>query len=468
MKSIVAAKAYKILFLVVSLFVVAACDKNDPEPSSPNEHVNSWIYESMQFWYYWASDLPGDPDKTIEPDPFFKSLLNSQDRFSWIQPNFTELLNSLRGVSKEDGFELALYREASDNNNVIAQIVYVKQNSPASAAGLKRGDIINQINGTQITVDNYQEVLKKLSENHTITYRPIDVEAKTHGTPQTISLAPIEYAENPNHLNKVFTYNDRVIGYYVYNLFSEGPTSGSKEYSNEMDNIFASFKSQNITDLIVDLRFNSGGAESAAQNLASLISNNLGTSTVFVKHEYNDKVEEEIKKDPNLGEGFLTVPFLSKSQSVGSQLRLNRVYILTGSRTASASELIINSLKPFMDVYLVGNTTVGKNVGSISLYDEEDPDNTWGIQPIVVKLFNSQNQSDYSQGFAPQTLNVDNALYLYPLGDARESLLQNALFQITGQSSIGREADTEKAGELIFHSLDLKRRSGVLTVKSPF
>jgi C-terminal processing protease CtpA/Prc len=459
--------AYKLLFLAITL-LLSACDKNDPSPASPNEHVNSWIYDNMKAWYYWTAEIPADPEKSLEPEAFFESLLSEEDRFSWIQEDFTELLNSLRGVSKEAGFEFALYRESNDNNNVIAQVLYVKNNSPASSAGLKRGDVISQINGVQLTVDNYPSILSKLSENHSLTYKPIDYETRTLDATQTVNLVPVEYAENPNYLNKVFTYNDRKIGYYVYNLFSEGPEASSKTYTTEMDNVFSSFKSQGITDLVIDLRFNSGGVESAAQNLASLIVNGASPTTVFARHEYNDQITAEIKSNPNLGEGFLNVPFLSKTQNVGPLLRDSRVYILTGSRTASASELIINGLKPFMDVYLIGNTTVGKNVGSISLYDEEDPENTWGIQPIVTKMFNSQNQSDYTNGFNPQTLDVDNGLYLYPLGDPRENLLNKALLQITGLGSVSRPAETQKAGELLFHSLDLKRRSGVLTVDLPF
>jgi carboxyl-terminal processing protease len=157
-----------------------------------------------------------------------------------------------------------------------------------------------------------------------------------------------------------------------------------------------------------------------------------------------------------------------KSQNISSQLQDNRVYILTGSRTASASELIINGLKPFMDVYLVGDTTIGKNVASISIYDDQDPENKWGMQPIVAKLFNSQGQSDYSHGFIPQIIDHDNSLYLYPLGDAREALLSKAIEQITGIGSISRSADREKAGELLYHSLDGKKRTGLVTLDLKF
>ncbi|HEX8059712.1 MAG TPA: S41 family peptidase, partial [Cyclobacteriaceae bacterium] len=168
------------------------------------------------------------------------------------------------------------------------------------------------------------------------------------------------------------------------------------------------------------------------------------------------------------GESYLSVPFLAKSQNVGSQLRDNQVYVLTGSRTASASELIINGLKPFMDVFLVGGKTIGKNVGSITIYNENDPNNKWGMQPIVTKLLNNAGQSDYTNGFTPQIQSDDNSLYLYPLGDPREVLLGKAITQITGIAQPARTLKTENAGELIYHSLDMKKRSGVVDVDLPF
>lgn len=157
--------AYSFILLLI---VLPSCNKDEPE--HPNEYVNDWIYTNMDFWYYWNNTLPTNPDKTLEHEEFFKSLLNASDRFSWIQDNFKELQNSLQGISKEAGYELALYRESTDNNNVLAQIVYVKPNSPASNAGLHRGDLITKINSEQLTLSNYQALLGAISENHTITY----------------------------------------------------------------------------------------------------------------------------------------------------------------------------------------------------------------------------------------------------------------------------------------------------------
>jgi hypothetical protein len=117
-----------------------------------------------------------------------------------------------------------------------------------------------------------------------------------------------------------------------------------------------------------------------------------------------------------------------------------------------------------MDVFLIGDVTVGKNVGSISLYEEDDPEITWGMQPIVVKIFNSQNQSDYSNGFTPNITDNDNSLTLYPLGDVREALLSQAIGHITGTGSSGRKRTEANVRRSVGHSLDLKRRSNQLVI----
>ena len=115
------------LILALSI-AVSSCDEDDDlSPAGVNEnnaHVNEWILENMDFWYLWSNELPGAPDKNQAPDDFFQSLLSDDDRFSWIQDNYQDLLNSLQGISKEAGFEYVLYKE-DDSDNVLAQILYL-------------------------------------------------------------------------------------------------------------------------------------------------------------------------------------------------------------------------------------------------------------------------------------------------------------------------------------------------------
>ena len=107
--------------------------------------------------------------------------------------------------------------------------------------------------------------------------------------------------------------------------------------------------------------------------------------------------------------------------------------MLTSRGTASASELIINGLRPYIPVITIGDTTYGKNVGSITITDTKNKTNTWGMQPIILKLTNSAQFSDYNNGFGPDPSNydADNHYYLRPLGDIQEPLLNKALYTIT-------------------------------------
>src|SRR5688572_17182363 len=315
--------ALRSIAIVAFFAFVTSCDEDD-EPSNvvvneSNRHVNDWISENMDFWYLWSNELPASPNKDLSPDAFFQSLLSDDDRFSWIQENYQELLNSLKGISKEAGFEFVLYQEEG-SNNVLAQILYIKPGSPADNAALKRGDAITEVNGQQLNTTNYKTVLKGLSDNaFSISYKPLLVEEEKFDEVKTISISAVVYSENPNYLSKVIEVSDRKIGYYVYNFFTSGIDGDSVKYDLEMHNIFAGFKAKGITDLVLDLRFNSGGSEVSANNLASLIAPSPDNK-IFFRREYNTQVENEILSDPNAGESFLLSKLKTKSQNVGDQL----------------------------------------------------------------------------------------------------------------------------------------------------
>ena len=461
-------RGWTIVLICLFIFVSISCKDDDPAPAVNEDdiYVNNWILENMDYSYYWTNELPESPDKNTDPSSFFEGLLADDDRFSWIEDNYVELLNSLQGINKEAGFEFVLYRESETNNNVIAQILYIKPDSPAEDAGLKRGDVITRINNQQITVDNYRDLLDAMDKNYTITYQPFLVEEQDFDATVTKSLNPVEYHEDPVFLHSIINADDRKIGYFVYNFFAVGTEDNETKFNDEVDAVFSDFQSQGITDLVLDLRFNSGGSETATQNLASLIAPGVNTTKTFCKREYNEQVTNDILNDPDAGEEFLTTKFLNKTANIGNLLN-GHIYILTSSRTASASELIINGLKPYMDVFLIGDVTYGKNVGSISIFEENDPKNTWGMQPIVVKVFNSQDQSNYSAGFTPDILNEDNSVNIYPLGDTRENLLSEAIDQITGASGGRKATSKESRRKLVGHSLDLKRRGFDLIVETP-
>src|SRR5690606_34249985 len=155
-----------------------------------------WIYNEMKFYYLWNTEIPSSPNRSKAPDEFFNSLLSDDDRFSWIQENYIELLNSLQGINKEAGYEFKLYLEAPRSSNVIAQIMYIKEGSLVDIENkdLRRGDIITHINGTRLTTSNYSNLLAATSETHTIQYlRPTDTDPIDMGT---LTLNTAEFAEN--------------------------------------------------------------------------------------------------------------------------------------------------------------------------------------------------------------------------------------------------------------------------------
>jgi C-terminal processing protease CtpA/Prc len=460
-------KFFLAYIMLLSIIISSCREKQEPEPEQfergTNDYVNNWIYDNMNLYYYWTQDLP---DKTINgesPDDYFYSLISNQDRFSWIQPNFQELLNSLQGITLEAGYEYILYNDPNNENGVIGQVAYVKNGSPAEQVGLKRGHIFTEINGNRMTLDNYRGLLENLSQNHTLKIGEFNLESEQIEEIGDFELSAIQFAENPNHLDTVYTRNGKKIGYYVYNLFSVGIDTDSAKYAQEMDQIFEKFKAEGINHLVLDLRYNGGGAERATINLASLIGANISEQDIFVKRDYNEGLKQAFIDE--YGAESLNRRFVKKSMNIGGNLQSPQLTVLTSSRTASASELLINGLNPFMEIFIIGDTTVGKNVGSTSFYEQNNPDNTWGMQPIITKSFNSLSQSDYDLGFYPDIPLRDNSLAKLELGDVNEKLLREALIYLAGTDEVSRQfTPKEIPSKEIIGSIELKRNYGIYNI----
>ena len=455
----------KVLFIgsIICLLGLSAC-KTDDEPRTGNDKINDWIYANMDYYYYWTSELPEKVATDRDPEVFFKSLLSEKDRFSFIRADYQKLLDQLSGINLEGGFEFKLYRTEEGSDDLFIQISYIKKGSPADLVGLKRGDLIDEINGNQITISNYETLLSELNQPFEVTYRRYNPDSEDFENQGTVDIIPEEVAENPILLDTIYEIEGKKIGYFIYTFFSTGPEQGDNRYDDEMDAVFSMFKSNGVQDVIVDLRYNNGGSEVSALNLASLLVNASSDDLMFRKF-YNAEVEEFILNDPGFGEDFLRVNFDEKSENVGKQLATNTVHFITSDRTASASEMVMNSLRPYMEVFMVGDTTVGKDVGSISIFDREDPSNDYALQPIIVRLLNSNNEG-YPEGFVPDVHLRDNFLVLKPHGDVEEPLLMNALSAIGVQT--GRKIPEATFRSPLLNSVDRKSHSNKLLMKDEF
>jgi C-terminal processing protease CtpA/Prc len=456
-----------------------------------NEYVDSWILTNMSSYYYWNDQLPDKTDKTLTPDKYFKSILYTfdpvtapdGDRFSWIESDYTKLISSLNGVvPNEIGFDLTLYYKDATKTDVIGQINYVKKGTPAASSGIKRGMFFDRVNGTVMTASNYSGLLHITTADVTIGFVEPIYDSNNHVTGysntfdktlQTVS----EYSENPVYMDTVFVKNGHKIGYFVYHFFAPDGGNHSYSYDLAMNAVFGRFKTAGITDLILDLRYNSGGHTTSSRLLASEIVPDISNTKLFTYYRYNlDYNAAYIKQNgvESLKTYFTTNVLKNDTvigtvNNVGNQLS-GKVYILTGPYTASASEQVINGLYPYMDVVLVGDTTYGKNVASTTFYDKGNTKkNKWGMQPIIAKYFNSLGKSDFTAGFAPDFVVKDGGLNMKEFGDPNEPLLNTALNDILGTQVlpiVQKRAETIQTDKLL--SLPGKRIRGAQLDNSPF
>lgn len=468
----------------ISTALLSSC-KRDPEvapsttiPSTTvtngavtDKEVNDWILENMKYYYLWTDKLPANPDKTLTPDKFFLSLLydrantanSDRDRFSWIQASATELKAALSGETKTTGMHFRLYYRDQSQTSIVGVVQYVLPGSPAAQAGVKRGDVFTRVNSEILTGSNYNSLLYSNADTYAFTFAKSTGSGLVEdGSSKTVQARVFQ--EDPVLLDSVYVRGSKTIGYVVYNQFVPGPNgSSAREYDVKLDNIFAKFKAKGVNELVLDLRYNPGGYVSSSVNLASLIGKNVA-GKVFYKQQWNPKVSAD--NDQKYGAGkWDTQTFTTKGQNIGANL--NKVYILTTSSTASASELIINGLKPFMDVVTIGTTTVGKNVGSITISDANNRIK-WGMQPLTFKSANASGFADYAGGFVPSTVVAEPTYSLKPFGDTQEALLSEAFYAITGTRTARRATVTEaQPFPSLGSSVDRKAGGGNMFVELP-
>jgi len=397
----------------------------------------------MSYYYLWQAESPDLADNRFTSQSQYNAFLdsfetptslfnhlridNAIDRFSVIYSDYTVLEGVLSGNTKNNGMDFALKYTDATNTAVIGWVRYIIPNSDAATKNVQRGDIFYAIDGIPLTNDNYRSLLA--SDNYTISLADYN-NGSYLPNGESVSLTKTNLAENPILLNTVITQGTHKIGYLMYNGFYAS-------YDSQLNTVFGNFQAQQVTDLVLDLRYNSGGSIATATKLASMITGQF-SNQLFAKQQWNEKLQSYLESQ---NPSSLNNLFVSGLNS----LNLNRVFILTTKSTASASELVINCLKPYINVVQIGEKTTGKNVGSVTLYDSPsftknnvNPSHRYAMQPIVLKTVNKEGFGDYSSGISPINSNIktENIGNLGVLGSPTEPFFSAAIAQIVGSGRI--------------------------------
>ena len=400
-----------------------SCKDEEVKPSPQLQDVNAFIWEGMSEMYLWNDLMPQDIDAKSEFDPklyFEKLLFRPTDRWSFITDDYDGLINSLKGIETSFGHNFKLFLMPG-SNDVVGIVKYVVPNSPADLAGIHRGDKFFKVDGIKLTTSNYQELLFERG-SYTLTFGAFDAQGAISPV-EDKKLTAIELAENPILIHKTLDVNGQKIGYLSYNQFIQ-------EYGDSLNTVFQQFKQDGVTDLVLDLRYNPGGSITTAILLSSMIAPTavVENKEVYARMVWNDHVTEYIVQEEGENSDNLVSTFVIPEVN----LNLSKVYILVSRNSASASELVINCLKPYMEVILVGSeNTTGKYVGSITLHDQE-ANNGWAMQPIVLKSANADGFTDFVDGFSPDFFVADD--FDAELGTLEEDMLAKSIELITGIS----------------------------------
>lgn len=386
---------FKALSLIpIVLLAMLSCEKqNDNEVN-----VNKELYNLMNEFYLWYDQMPSvDPDDFSSPVELMDALrVNPPDKWSYVTSR-TEL-DAYYNQGAYVGFGFG----SGFNIDGELYVSFVFKNSPLFSQGISRGWQIISINGQTPTPENYSSLIGPSEAGLSKTF----VFKSPAGTTHEYIFTKAAITMNTVLIDTVYTFDTKKIGYFVL----EGFISTSEA---ELNTVFADFKSKGVTDLIVDLRYNGGGQVDVSSYLANLIGGSVAYGKIFTKAYHNDK-------NSDLNDYIL---FNANDHS----LSLSKVTFITTQSSASASELLINGIKPFLDVTLVGDKTHGKPVGMYVL-TFNDPSIDWAFVPVCFTMRNANNEGDFYDGIPVNVSAADDVTL--PFGDTKEASLNAALVNL--------------------------------------
>lgn len=381
-----------------------SCDQQDQ---------NEWVYWLMQEYYLWNDEVPDiDPRPYETSSDLVKDVRGELDRWSRVSEK------SKSDAFFKEGKFLGLGYKTKRNDDDELMVTFVHEGSPADEAGMKRGDRLDVVNGFSVSE------LDELSAWSDVTGPnepgvPVKVTYSTPGTEDSDEVILVKSWIDIVTVPDVAIYDTSAgpIGYVNFMTFVE-PSFG------ELDGAFDEFKANGVDSVVLDLRYNGGGLLSVAKHLASLLTGTDNEGLVAYAVEYNDNLADNNR--------------VYRLDSLENSLSLDHIVFITSGRTLSASELVINMLRPYVQVDIVGDETGGKPVGSHS-YDFCDQ----VIFPISFRLVNSSGVADYFEGFEPNCLAEDDLQH--ELADPAEASLFTAL-HIIAEGDCPTKKSSEQPG----------------------
>lgn len=407
----------KIIIISLVLGVsISACKKS--EEISPNDQFRKAklaLLDTMRLWYYWNDQIPNNVDVSqyATPKILLDAFKNSVDRFSFIDENGA-FANQLKGIPKDYGFASSPFFRIDANGNYRFGAVY--KESPLGKEGISRGAILRKIGGQVPNSNNLATELGK--ESNVFEVQFLD------GSIKTVTISQANYNSDPILFKTVFNENGKRIAYLVFNNFLYTGANANESINNainRLNQIFGEFKQAGVSELILDLRYNGGGYSRVAAHLANLIAPNTANGRIYSQQRWNSVLQREWERQG------LNVRIFYRTQP--NTLNINQVVIITTGRTASASEQVINNLRPYTKVITVGTKTYGKPAFNLLFDYKPENEQALGFYLTLGVEANANGEGRFFDGLAATITASDDATREF--GNKEEASLAQALRYIS-------------------------------------
>ena len=362
---------------------------------------NLFVRDAMSDIYLWHTELPGaNPAEFDSPEAYLEAV-----RYRPLDTTFSYITSRAANDAFFDDSAYIGFGFSTEVAGDEMRVLQVFPDSPASEAGITRGARIVAIDGRAVvdllaegTLDSAFGPVQVGAESAVDFVLPTGGRRSTRLVKRVVTIPTVS-------LTRVYEMDRRRIGYVFFRNFV-------RPSNDALDAAFAQLAESHVDDLVLDLRYNGGGLVAVARHLASLIGGVRTRDQVFAQYVHNDRNTRRNQvlrfEDTASGPGF------------------ERLIVITTRSSASASELVINALRPFIPVVIVGDRTYGKPVGQ---YQIDFCDKM--LAPVSFVVQNANGEGDYFEGLAPDCGAADEVDR--ELGDPAEASLHEAItFAMTG------------------------------------